>query len=103
VHLKEFSLISPVIEAAEVFSAIQTAIPPDAIAQAVGQTDSQVVRPLATPQTPGAFLGGLRLMAVDGTVFDVPDTEANARVFGYPGSRRGTRAAFPLIAVGVAD
>jgi len=36
-------------------------------------------------------------MAVDGTVFDVPDTEANASVFGYPGSRRGTRAAFPKV------
>ena len=39
-----------------------------------------VARPLATTQTPGAFLQGLRLMAVDGTVFDLPDTEANARV-----------------------
>ena len=29
-------------------------------------------------------------MVVDGTVFDVPDTEANARVWGYPGSRPGT-------------
>ena len=29
-----------------------------------------VVRPLATPQTLGAFLGGLRVMAVDGTVND---------------------------------
>ncbi len=46
-----------------------------------------VARPMATPQTPGAFLQGLRLMAVDGTVFDLPDTEANARVFGYPGTR----------------
>jgi len=27
----------------------------------------------------------------------VPDTPANAKVFGYPGSRRGTRAAFPKI------
>ena len=34
-------------------------------------------------------------MAVDGTVFDLPDTEANARVFGYPGTRPGTKAAFP--------
>lgn len=42
-------------------------------------------------------------MAVDGTVLDVPDTEENARVFGYPGSRPGARAAFPLIAVGVTD
>ncbi len=63
----------------------------------------QVVRPLGTAQTPEVFLGGLRVMAVDGTVLDVPDTEANARVFGYPGSRPGTQAAFPLIASGITD
>ena len=38
-------------------------------------------------------------MAVDGTVLDVPDSQANARVFGYPGSRKGTRAAFPKVRV----
>jgi hypothetical protein len=54
-----------------------------------------VVRPLGTEQTKGVFLKGLRLMAVDGTVFDLPDTEANARVFGYPGTRPGTEASFP--------
>jgi hypothetical protein len=54
-----------------------------------------ITRPLATANTPGAFLNGLRLMAVDGSVFDLPDTAANARVFGYPGSRPGTQAAFP--------
>ena len=36
-------------------------------------------------------------MALDGTVLDVPDSEENARVFGYPGSRVGTRAAFPKV------
>jgi hypothetical protein len=56
-----------------------------------------VVSPLATIETPKAFLGGLRIMAVDGTLFDVPDTEANARVFGYPGSRPGTQASFPKV------
>jgi hypothetical protein len=56
-----------------------------------------VVRPLATEKTAGAFLGGLRIMAVDGTVFDVPDSEANARVFGYPATRPGTQAAFPKV------
>lgn len=56
-----------------------------------------IVRPLATTATPGTFLGGLRIMAVDGTVFDVPDSEANARVFGYPASRPGTQAAFPKV------
>ncbi|KYC43457.1 transposase, partial [Scytonema hofmannii PCC 7110] len=54
-----------------------------------------VAKPLATIKTPGAFLGGLRIMALDGTVFDVPDTETNAKVFGYPGSRPGTNPAFP--------
>ena len=27
------------------------------------------------------------------------DSEANAKVFGYPGSRKGTRAAFPKVRV----
>lgn len=54
-----------------------------------------VARPLATAKTQGAFLAGLRLMAIDGTVFDVPDTPGNARVFGYPGTRPGTKAGFP--------
>lgn len=63
----------------------------------MSQLFEKIVRPLGTPQTPGAFLGGLRVMAVDGTVMDVPDSAANARVFGYPGSRKGTRAAFPKV------
>lgn len=57
----------------------------------------KIAKPLATAQTPGAFLGGLRVMAVDGTVLDVPDSTANTRVFGYPGSKKGTRAAFPKV------
>lgn len=171
-QLKEFSLISPVIESGTVLKAIETAIPSDAIEQAISSVKAgenrkralpshlvvcliiamslwskasmrtalknlvdglseawvrvgqywkvpckssitearmrvgpqvmsrlfhQVVRPLATQKTPGAFLGGLRVMAVDGTVFDVPDSEANARVFGYPGSRNNTQAAFPKV------
>ncbi len=171
-QLKEFSLIAPVIESADVFQAIETVIAPEVIEQALGDTSrveerkrklpsqlvvslviamslwssdsmgsvlknlvnglsrqwtrlgqywkvpnsssitearqrvgcrvmtqlfERVVRPLATPQTSGAFLQGLRVMAVDGTVLDVPDSFANARVFGYPGSRPGTRAAFPKV------
>jgi hypothetical protein len=41
----------------------------------------QVCRPLARAQRPGTFLFGLRLMALDGTVEDVPETSANARAF----------------------
>lgn len=173
-QLKEFLLISPSVEASEVFQAIQTVIAPEAIEQALKKSNSfeqrkrklpaslvvcliiamsfwssdsmatvlqnlvnglnrqwtklgqywqtpisssisaarqklgcrvmsclfhSIVRPQGTTDTPGVFLGGLRVMAVDGTVLDVPDSQANAKVFGYPGSRKGTRAAFPKVRV----
>ena len=41
-----------------------------------------IARPLATEQTPGAFWRGRRLMAIDSTLEDVPDTQANAAFFG---------------------
>jgi hypothetical protein len=56
----------------------------------------QVVRPLATPNTPGAFYKGFRLMAIDGTVQDVPDTPANAEHFGRSSGGRGD-SAFPQL------
>lgn len=52
--------------------------------------------PVASPATPGAFLFGLRLMAIDGTTLDLPDTAENARVFGRPGTDRGP-GAFPQL------
>ena len=55
-----------------------------------------VAGPIATAETVGAFLGGLRLMALDGTTLDVADTPANVRAFGRPGSGRGV-AAFPQL------
>src|SRR5437763_7174144 len=54
------------------------------------------VRPLATPDTPGAFYQGLRLMAMDGTVYLVPDSDANAQAFGRPAGGRGA-GAFPQV------
>lgn len=69
--------------------------------QAMSQLFNSIAKPLAHPETPGAFLGGLRVIAVDGTLLDVPDSKANARVFGYPGSRKGTKAAFPRISSGI--
>jgi hypothetical protein len=56
----------------------------------------RVCRPMATPQTPGAFLFGLRLMAIDGTVEDVPDTAANVAAFGRHTGGRGD-SAFPQV------
>lgn len=43
-----------------------------------------VCRPLATPQTLGAFRFGRRVMATDNTVFDLADTPANVEWFGRP-------------------
>jgi hypothetical protein len=57
----------------------------------------QLARPMATTQTVGAFLNGLRIVVIDGTCFDVPDSDENARVFGRPSSRPGTQAAFPKV------
>jgi len=54
----------------------------------------RVCKPRATEQTPGAFLFGLRLMAIDGDVEDVPDTAANAVFFGRHHGGRGD-GAFP--------
>lgn len=56
----------------------------------------RVCRPMTTPETPGAFLFGLRLMAIDGTIEDVPDTPVNAAVFGRHHSDRGA-SAFPQV------
>ena len=55
---------------------------------------ASVVRLLATPETPGAFYQGMRLMAIDGFVLDLPDTPDNARLFGRPKSGRA-EGAFP--------
>jgi hypothetical protein len=55
-------------------------------------------KPIATEATPGAFWRSLRLLAVDGTCWDVADSEANETAFGRPGSGRGSgRSAFPQV------
>jgi hypothetical protein len=60
---------------------------------------ARVARPLATPQTRGAFLAGRRLVAIDGTCLDVADNEENASFFGRAGVNKGEQAAFPLARV----
>ncbi|ARX84389.1 transposase [Streptomyces alboflavus] len=60
----------------------------------------RVCLPVATSGTAGAWYRRWRLVAVDGTVFDVPDTEANSVFFGRPGSGRGQqRSAYPQVRV----
>jgi Insertion element 4 transposase N-terminal len=54
----------------------------------------RVCRPLATQQTQGEFLFGLRLMAIDGKQINLDDNPVLAAHFGRPGTGRG-QAAFP--------
>jgi Insertion element 4 transposase N-terminal/Transposase DDE domain len=56
----------------------------------------RLARSLAGPDTPGAFSKGLRLVALDGAVYNVPDSAANAAAFGYPKGGRGA-GAFPQV------
>jgi hypothetical protein len=56
----------------------------------------RVVRPLATPDTPGAFYRGFRLVGCDGTVEDAPDSAANAAAFHRATGSRG-EGAFPQV------
>src|SRR5262245_49476437 len=56
----------------------------------------ECARPMATHQTVGAFYRGWRLMGLDGTVLDLPDTPTNDHAFGRPGSARAP-AAFPQV------
>ncbi len=55
----------------------------------------RVAKPLAEEATPGSWLAGRRLVAIDGTCLDLPDTPANDSHFGRPGVMKGERSAFP--------
>lgn len=55
----------------------------------------RVAAPLATSGTAGSFLAGRRMVAIDGTTFDVADTVTNDEFFGRPGVMKGERSAFP--------
>jgi Insertion element 4 transposase N-terminal/Transposase DDE domain len=57
----------------------------------------RAARPLATPATRGAFWRGWRLLVLDGTCLDVPDSPAN-QVLGRASGGRG-QAAFPQVRV----
>jgi len=56
----------------------------------------EVVRPIATRATKGAWYRRWRLVSLDGSCLDVADTEANRAAFGLPGSSRG-ESAFPQL------
>ncbi len=54
-------------------------------------------KPMAEPATAGAWYRSWRLMSVDGSTLEVPDTAENAERFGRPSVTRGERSAFPRV------
>jgi hypothetical protein len=58
----------------------------------------QLAAPCAGLGTVGAWFHGLRLMAIDGTTLDVPDTPENDAAFGRTGNAVDT-SAYPKVAV----
>ena len=60
------------------------------------QLHDEVVQPIATQTTRGAWYRSWRLVSIDGSTLDVADDPANDEAFGRPGSSRGS-SAFPQI------
>lgn len=56
----------------------------------------EVVKPVATPATRGAWYRQWRLVSLDGSTLDVPDEAVNRKAFGKQGTARG-ECAFPKI------
>ncbi|WP_369220603.1 IS4 family transposase [Streptomyces sp. R39] len=55
-------------------------------------------KPMGTESAPGTLWRGLRLLAVDGTCWDVADSPANEAAFGRPGNSRGhDKSSFPQV------
>lgn len=62
----------------------------------IRELHDQVVSPVATPKTRGAWYGSWRIVSLDGSTLDVADTRANEQAFGRPGASRGS-SAYPQI------
>jgi hypothetical protein len=56
---------------------------------------ARVAKPIGTANTAGVWLGGRRLVAIDGSCLDVADTPQNAAFFGRPAVTKGEKSAFP--------
>ncbi|SCE01890.1 Transposase DDE domain-containing protein [Streptomyces sp. ScaeMP-e83] len=53
--------------------------------------------PLATRDTPSSWWRGLRLLALDGTQFDLPDSTSNGDTFDGPSTTGGVPFGFPQV------
>lgn len=62
----------------------------------VRQLHDEIVQPIATDTTQGAWYRQWRVVSLDGSKLDIPDEAENRAAFGLPGASRGD-AAFPQI------
>jgi hypothetical protein len=60
------------------------------------QLHDEVVGPIARKETRGAWYRDWRLVALDGSTFDVADTRENVKAFTRPAASRGT-SAYPQV------
>jgi hypothetical protein len=56
----------------------------------------EIVGPIATPETKGAWYRSWRLVSLDGSTLDVADERANEEAYGRPAASRGA-SAYPQI------
>lgn len=56
------------------------------------QLHDETVAPVAVEATKGAWYRGWRVVSLDGSTLDLPDTKENERAFGRPGASRGASA-----------
>lgn len=56
----------------------------------------EIVRPIATEATQGAWFHRWRLVSLDGSTLDIPDEKGNETSFGRPSASRG-ESAFPQV------
>ena len=56
----------------------------------------EIVKPMATEETKGAWYHTWRLVSLDGSTMDVADTQENREAYGRPGASRG-ESAFPQV------
>lgn len=64
--------------------------------QPLQQLHDQIVKPIAVPETKGAWYRRWQLVSLDGSTLDVADEAANAAAFGRPTASRGA-SAFPQL------
>jgi hypothetical protein len=64
--------------------------------QPLQQLHDEIVKPIAVPDTKGAWYRTWRLVSLDGSTLDVADQQGNAKAFGRPAASRGA-SAFPQL------